>query len=611
MPAKKKTTAKPKAAKKKVAKKKAKTKSASKKKAAQKKSAKPEAKARSAAKQVRNASASPAEPESLGEDTTKYGASSAFKETGFEAVIDLLEREIQELYTLDEVPWIIGYSGGKDSTAVLQLVWNAIEKLPAKHYRKPIHVISTDTLVENPIVAAWVSNSLAVMRREAEAKGLPFQPHRLTPAVEDSFWVNLMGKGYPAPRHKFRWCTERLKIKPSNTFITNIVKLGGEAILVLGTRKAESSRRAANMEKHEKQRVRDRLSPNSSLPGASVYTPVERWTNDDVWFYLMQCDNPWGYNNRDLLGMYAGASADGECPLVVDDTTPSCGDSRFGCWVCTLVEKDKSMTAMVQNDAEMEWMQPLLELRNLIDFRQDGEAKDRITGEMRDVHTKREAFESPVGEALGEFLMRVSGRPVEELVRDRDWERYLRDFRRLKTGNVQMMANGEREIRGPYIQEARECWLTALLTAQTAVRELGPDDVKNIELITLEELEEIRRIWVMDKHELEDRLPVIYREVTGEPYPGRPLDDNLVLGQEEMQELADICGEDSLHYQLSRELMGLTIQQRNSARRSGVYEQIEKALRRSFYEDEEDALKRARRMAAEKKEIEQPEPIQI
>jgi len=541
-----------------------------------------------------------------------FGSASAFKAEGFENVIDELEREVQELYTLDEVPWIIGYSGGKDSTAVLQLVWSAIEKLPAEQYRKPIHVISTDTLVENPIVASWVANSLATMRRAAEEKGLPFRPTPLRPRTEDSFWVNLIGKGYPAPRHKFRWCTERLKIKPSNTFITNIVKLGGEAILVLGTRKAESSRRAANMQKHERLRVRDRLSPNSSLPGTSVYTPVESWTNDDVWFYLMQRKNPWGYNNRDLLGMYAGASADGECPLVVDDTTPSCGDSRFGCWVCTLVEKDKSMTAMVQNDAEMEWMQPLLELRNLIDFREDGQEKNRITGETRDVHTKREAFQSPVGGALAEYLTRVSGRPIDELVRDRDWERYLRDFRRLNTGNVQIMADGQREIRGPYVQEARECWLRALLTAQMAVRELGPDDVKGIELITHDQLEEIRRIWVVDKHELEDRLPVIYREVVGEPYPGRPLDDNLVLGQEEMQELAGICEDDSLHYQLTRELLGLTIQQRNNARRAGVFDQIEKALKRSFYDNEEDALERARSLAADRSSAsrlqDEPEP---
>ncbi|MEQ1853264.1 MAG: DNA phosphorothioation system sulfurtransferase DndC, partial [Chthoniobacteraceae bacterium] len=280
---------------------------------------------------------------------------SAFTELGLPRTVALLAEEIRKLYCADDVPWIIGYSGGKDSTATLQLIWFALAELPIERRTKTVHVISTDTLVENPVVAAWVQKSHEVMGQTAKAEAIPSRPKRLTPKVEDSYWVNLIGKGYPAPRHKFRWCTERLKIKPSNSFINGIVKVSGEAILVLGTRKAESARRAANMTKHEAGRVRERLSPNSSLPGSLVYTPIEDWSNDDVWMFLMQVQNPWGYSNKDLLGMYAGASADGECPLVVDTSTPSCGDSRFGCWVCTLVEQDKSMTAMIRNDEEMSW----------------------------------------------------------------------------------------------------------------------------------------------------------------------------------------------------------------------------------------------------------------
>lgn len=190
---------------------------------------------------------------------------SAFNEIGFQATIDALCEEVRELYLADDVPWILGYSGGKDSTATLQLVWTAINGLPTEQRKKVVHVISTDTLVENPVVAAWVTNSLLVMKAAAGEQKLPIRTHRLTPEVANTFWVNLIGRGYPAPRHKFRWCTERLKIRPSNTFINGIVKSSGEAILVLGTRKAESTRRAANMKKHEKGRVRERLSPNSSL----------------------------------------------------------------------------------------------------------------------------------------------------------------------------------------------------------------------------------------------------------------------------------------------------------------------------------------------------------
>lgn len=483
---------------------------------------------------------------------------SAFNELGFQATIELLQEEIRTLYTADDAPWIIGYSGGKDSTATLQLIWIAIAGLPAEQRRKKIYAISTDTMVENPVVAAWVANSLAVMKRSATEQNIPIQPCRLVPALADSFWVNLIGKGYPAPRHKFRWCTARLKIAPSNTFINSIVSSSGAAILVLGTRKAESSARAANMARHEKGRVRDRLSPNSSLPGSLVYTPIEDWTNDDVWFYLMQVKNPWGYNNRDLLGMYAGASEDGECPLVVDDSTPSCGDSRFGCWVCTLVDKDKSMTAMIQNDEEKEWMMPLLDIRDALDFRRDHKG---------------------------------------EYAENADYD--IRDFRRM-SGAVQVMVGG-RPIHGPYLQSAREEWLKKLLVAQTYIRKNGPPEVCEIELITLEELQEIRRIWVVDKHELEDSLPRIYLEATGSNYPGRQLDDNLVIGEEEMKVLAELCGDDRLHYELTRELLSVTRQQRSTARRAGLYKTLEKTFTRHFYDNKDDALSRAQRMAEQKK----------
>src|SRR5947209_1474117 len=366
---------------------------------------------------------------------------SAFAELGLARTVQALAEEVRALYLCDAVPWVVGYSGGKDSTAVLQLVWQAIRDLPPGQRTKPIHVISTDTLVEQPLVAAWVDTSLARMRQAAAEQGLPLTPHKLTPAVEDTFWVNLIGRGYPAPRQKFRWCTERLKIRPSNKFIREVVRQYGEAILVLGTRKAESQQRARRMEKLEGRRVRERLSPNVALPNSLVYTPIEDWGNDDVWLYLMQVRNPWGHDNKSLLGMYQGASEGGECPLVVDTSTPSCGTSRFGCWVCTVVDKDRSMEAMIKNDEEKVWMTPLLELRNELDLP------------------------------------------------DRD----RRDFRRMN-GRVQLFHG--RTIPGPYTKEWREHWLRRVLEAQQSARAEGPSEFRGLRLITPEELHEIRRIWL-------------------------------------------------------------------------------------------------------------------
>ena len=458
-------------------------------------------------------------------------------------VMDLLVEEVQALYLADSVPWVIGYSGGKDSTAVLQLVWLALQGLPPESRTKPVHVISTDTLVENPVVASWVTSSLETMTRSAQANEIPVQAHRLTPKVEDTFWVNLIGKGYPAPRPKFRWCTERLKIRPSNAFIRSMVAAHGEVILVLGIRKAESSARSRAMSRAEKGRVRERLSPNASLPNSLIYSPIEAWTNDEVWMFLMDVQNPWGYNNKDLLTMYQGASADGECPLVVDSSTPSCGDSRFGCWTCTLVEQDKSMSAMIQNDEEKEWMLPLLELRNELDVADD---------------------------------------------------RDLRDFRRMN-GSITLFH--DRAVHGPYTQESRARWLFKLLEAQSWIRNNGPDYVKSVELITRDELDEIRRIWVFEKHELEDRLPSIYKEATGEEFGGESLDDAMSTARSDIDALREICGEDELHFEMTRSLIAVERKYRTRSRRAGLFEELEKTIARSFYADEDDAVERAAQLA--------------
>lgn len=450
--------------------------------------------------------------------------------------IQKLTQEIQELYCSDRVPFVLGYSGGKDSSAIVQLVWNAIAELPLVDRHKKIYVITTDTLVENPVVSTWVSNSLKKMKVAAEQQQLPIEPHLLKPAITQTYWVGLIGRGYPAPRHKFRWCTPRLKIDPSNHFIRNLVRANGEAIVVLGTRKAESVNRAIIMSKREEGRVRDRLCPHPHLPSSLLYTPIEHWRDDEVWLYLMQWRNPWNNDNKDLFSMYRGATEDNECPLVIDTSTPSCGDSRFGCWVCTLVNKDKSMEAMIQNDEEKEWLQPLLEIRNELDIHDD---------------------------------------------RDK------RDFRRI-WGNVHLFernVDGEisvQPIPGPYTKYWREHWLRRVLEAQVKVRKTAPPDMRDITLITPEELSEIRRIWLEEKHEFDDSLPRIYEEVTGEPFKDlRPGADYSLLGTDEWSTLEEICEEDAMHLELMAKLLDTERQYYTKSSRSGIYGDLEKCFETS------------------------------
>ena len=479
----------------------------------------------------------------------------------FEDVRELTE-EIQELYLADKIPVLVGWSGGKDSSAVLQLIWGAIAALPVEKRHKTIHVITTDTRVENPIVAEWVKLSQNRMRQAAAAQQMPIEPHLLQPIVKDTFWVNLIGKGYPAPRNKFRWCTERLKINPANRFIRDTVREHGETILVLGTRKAESAKRAATMEKHAKKRVRDRLSPNASLPNSLIYSPIENWSNDEVWIYLNQYPNPWGHDNSELFTLYQGATADNECPLVIDTSTPSCGDSRFGCWVCTMVDQDKSMTAMILNDDDKAWMEPLLDIRNELDVKDD---KDR------------------------------------------------RDFRRI-WGGVQIFERRQDDgttkpapIPGPYTKQWREHWLRRVLSTQTELRRTAPEPMGNITLIDLEELQAIRKIWLEEKHEFDDRLPQIYQETTGEPFP-IPAGDSSLLGSEEWDILKEICQDDPMHLELMASLLDTERQYRTMSKRIGIFDALEKCFDSSS-RTEEEAIAHAQRKYQAKNSLNDPEEL--
>jgi DNA sulfur modification protein DndC len=460
------------------------------------------------------------------------------------ASVTFLRKQTQDLYLSDSLPWVVGYSGGKDSTATLQLIWSALQALPKSAPKKPVHVISTDTLVENPIVAKWVEHSLKMMERSAREQELPIIPHRLVPDVQDRYWVNLIGRGYPAPRPMFRWCTSRLKISPSNKFIREVADQNGEAILVLGSRKSESNARKRVIEAYatDKRNTRDLLSVNSNpqLSRVWVYTPVEDWSNDDVWEYLVTEVNPWGYDNKQLLDIYRGATADNECPLVVDTSTPSCGDSRFGCFVCTLVDKDKSMQAMIQNDDEKRWMIPLSNFRNkYLDIKED-------------------------------------------------WDR--RDFRRMDRS---LVIHKEGLLHGPYKQKYREELLLQLLKVQEEVRQAGPEHVKDLELITSEELEEIRRIWVNEKHEFEDSLPSIYERAIGKPYPRPEFEEGHEIRAEDLDLLRRVASNDSdpddLHYQLTRELLHIEMGYRTASRRVGIYDALERALEGGGFDSEREA----------------------
>lgn len=462
-------------------------------------------------------------------------------------VQDVLE-VIKQLYLEDRIPWICGYSGGKDSTAIVQLVWMALRQIPKEKRVKTVHVISTDTMVESPVVAVWSSQSLKKMAQAAEAEDLPIIPHRLTPEIRNTYWVQVIGRGYPYPRQNFRWCTDRMKIAPANNFIKKILDAESEAIMVLGSRKAESATRKAVLEGYEKKRYRAHLSPNGSFPNSYVFTPIENWTNDNVWQFLVQYENPWGHSNKELMAMYSGASADGECPMVIDTSTPSCGNSRFGCWICTLVTEDKSMNAMIKNDEEKAWMLPLLEFRNYI-----------------------------------------------ASMDDHSVDRSRRDFRRM-TGKL-TWHNG-RLVHGPYTKDVREDFLRKLLELDILIHEIGPEEIKDVPLITMEELRMIRKLWLDEKREFDDSLPRIYEEVTGKPFEDPAIKTNKYYGKAEWDLLGEVCRElypdEQLLPEMQARLLDVEAKSSTMIRRRNIKKSIEDEIKYCYYKDEDDAVEMAR-----------------
>jgi DNA sulfur modification protein DndC len=317
--------------------------------------------------------------------------------------LQYIEQEIIDQFIYDESdrPWIIGFSGGKDSTMLLQVVWRALKKIdPIILSTRRIYIVCNDTMVENPRIVKFIKKTLISVQAAALEQNLPITVHETTPQLEDSFWVRLIGLGYPAPNRFVRWCTERLKINPTTRFIKEKIGEQGEAIILLGTRSAESANRAKSIEKHARKGKRLR---KHQLHSAYVFAPIKDVTTNEVWQYLNQVPPPWGGTHKELVTLYRNANA-GDCPLVIDESTPSCGSSRFGCWTCTVVSKDKSMEGLI--DSGEDWMQPLSEIRDFLVETRDNPEKYRDR-RRRNGEIKENIWGPYLFETRAEILRRI------------------------------------------------------------------------------------------------------------------------------------------------------------------------------------------------------------
>lgn len=442
-----------------------------------------------------------------------------------ENTLDELIEEIQYVYQSDKRPWVIGYSGGKDSTTVVELVYKMLLNLPEEQRSKKVYIVSSDTMIENPLIKIYLSKMNDMLGKAAERDRLPICSAMVTPQPNNTFWANVIGRGLPTPRMNgsFRWCTDRLKINPSADFIRNIIAQENEEVVVLlGVRKAESIARKRRIEGRE---LANRLlNRHETIKKAYVYNPIVELTTDDVWDVLLKCDNgctPWGSNNNELVSLYEGAEG-GECPFAgiskAEGQTQSCGASRFGCWVCTVVKEDKSLNGFIRSGHR--------ELIPLADFRRW----------LMDIRNKEEYRE-----------------------------------KKKRDGSVYEMRDGSLGF-GPFTWEARQLILRELLRVQKKMQ---------YELITVDELKAIDEIWDSELDLSRRTLVELYKEEMGIELPWYNLKEALI-DEETVNLIGQLADENDVPFDLIRSMILVTYKNKNYTNTKALKDSLDKLIRQQW-----------------------------
>ena len=307
--------------------------------------------------------------------------------TGKFQVFEDIIKEIMIVYNHDERPWLIGYSGGTDSTLLVSLVYEAVKRLKntGTNLTKKVYIITSDTMVENPIVKNYMHSSSDSINVAAGKDHLTdiIQADVIYPEADQTFWSRVIGLGYPTPEPPgFRWCTERLKINPMNKYVNDRIKESGEIVVLLGVRKGESLTRMKTITARE---IEGKLlNMHNDIPNAYVYNPITEIPNELVWEFLLKDDfkSPWGTDMKYLFNLYQGENLGEEKSVLgeVDrDKIPVTGNSRFGCWCCTMVKEDKSLQNFINhsNEEDAKQLTLLRDFRNkLLEMREDGKMRD-------------------------------------------------------------------------------------------------------------------------------------------------------------------------------------------------------------------------------------------
>ena len=488
-------------------------------------------------------------------------------------LVETTKNKIKRIYLQDNIPWIIGYSGGKDSTCATQIIIDTLLELKKEKSKlsKKVYIISSDTMVETPMIINTIVRTINGINSLAKKNNLPVEASIVRPDYDRGFWANLIGRGYPCPNQTFRWCTDRMKIEPANKFTESVIGEYGEAVMILGVREGESNSRDRVLENHTiegKDFMRHTTQANSY-----VFAPIRQFTKDDVWNYLLSNKSPWGGDNEELFKLYSDSLSGEECPIMMseeDKKKTTCGNSRFGCWVCTVVSEDKSLTGFIRSG--ITWLKPLLDYRNwLYSIRDDEDKrmKRRANGSIYFCKINKlengDLVISAKGNRSKNIIKNLNGEWVDSFgtkwnvfVGDKS-EEEARDY--IVKNNIDLTLGENPKIiikkvdeefyqlgLGPFTLETRKEMLTKLLMTQANLEHPH-------QLIKQEELVEIQKLW-KESGDLENSVEKIYKKFYNDDF-SISSDDITVFSNDDLKILNDICVEKDFDAKLFMELLNI------------------------------------------------------
>ncbi|SCN25609.1 putative sulfurtransferase DndC [Clostridium sp. N3C] len=541
------------------------------------------------------------------------------KDLSIEDKVKFILDEMELVYKNDKRPWVIGYSGGKDSTLVVQFVFKMLQRLPKDERSKKVYIVSSDTLIENPIVLGFLKQNSNKINEAAISLDLPIEAHMVHPDYNNTFWANVIGKGLPTPTSiRFRWCTEKLKIKPSNAFIQEKIAENGEVVVLLGVRKAESIARMIRIKNREIEGYL--LTPHATLNNTYVYNPIVNLSTDDVWTILLGNGgvSPWGSDNNELFSLYMGSDG-GECPFTITSNskgeidTPSCGNSRFGCWICTVVQKDKSLSGFIESGEH--WLQPLADFREwLLSIRDKHEYRMQYRRDGNHYYRKVYLKHLPIDEngyinehnlirdnngktfinlkfketltLIGENNTNLNEKdklylellPLEDDLNKIDLNKVLEDE---KGKYINVLGYG------PFTFEARQIILKKLLELQKYMQE---NEGIEFDLITEGELKAIDDIWQNEQDLTRSKLTSIYEEVFNKKLPWHDFKKPL-LEEVAITKIENICEKKGISKDLLVSLLVETDKLKFYSNKSSLSKIIEKTLNQKYlYKDIYEAV---------------------